>query len=200
MVDRYIDGQSLDALIHAKLFKFRGDIWPLSAEQLLRARQSGLIKELPAISAAEVGDKSKGDILLKLLATVQVVWLIVQLITRQARGLPCAQLELMTAAFAVCAAVVFSVSLDRPQGPTTPIYIQADRPANEQDLETLLRVSTNILFFDPLRFSSTVVSTTRDSSRDFISIFAFVAASLVAGSVHLAAWDSPFPTMIEHVL
>ncbi|KAK0724187.1 hypothetical protein B0H67DRAFT_640754 [Lasiosphaeris hirsuta] len=49
----------------------------------LEARQSGLIK-LPKLTEDELGDRNKGDLLVKLLALMQVTWMVVRLVARAA--------------------------------------------------------------------------------------------------------------------
>ncbi|KAH8900241.1 hypothetical protein GQ53DRAFT_758336 [Thozetella sp. PMI_491] len=50
---------------------------------------------LPSVTADKLGDRSKGDAFVKIVAVGQIVWFILQLITRLYKQLPTSQLEVM---------------------------------------------------------------------------------------------------------
>lgn len=53
------------------------DRWILDANQLLLARQFGIIKRLPDLLEDEVSDRNKGDIVVKVIALGQVTWFVI---------------------------------------------------------------------------------------------------------------------------
>ncbi|KAH0541894.1 hypothetical protein FGG08_003699, partial [Glutinoglossum americanum] len=79
--------------------KLKESDWSPDAPQLLLAKHLNIIRAIPNISEDELNDKSKGDILVKGLVVIQVVWLIVQLIVRGVRRLPSSLLEIVVLAF-----------------------------------------------------------------------------------------------------
>ena len=100
---------------YENVMALRGSIWILDGQQLVFAREQGIIKQLPNIPEDEIEEKSKGHAFIKMLAVIQVLWLTVQLITRKARGLPATQLETMTLAFSVCSFFTYLLLWSKPQ-------------------------------------------------------------------------------------
>lgn len=64
-----------------------GNVWTLDSKQLAIARDRGIIKKLPDIKLSDIEDKNKSDALVKLLAILQVAWIVVQLCARVYAGL-----------------------------------------------------------------------------------------------------------------
>lgn len=83
--------------------------------QLAVTIQHGIITDLPDIKTAEINDKNKSDALVKVLAVIQVVWMVVQLCARVYYRHPFAQLELGTVAFSVTAIILYIVEWDKPK-------------------------------------------------------------------------------------
>ena len=81
--------------------------WALSAMQILYACQKGIITGPPKLSTADLEDRSKGDVLVKGAAVLQLTWLVVQMIARASEGLAISLLEVMTLAFALCAIATY---------------------------------------------------------------------------------------------
>ncbi|KAL4902093.1 hypothetical protein BDW74DRAFT_159003 [Aspergillus multicolor] len=61
----------------------------------------------PAVTAADIQDRSKSDPFTKAFSIIQCGWLIVQSIARVSQGLPLIELELVTLAFIPCAFVMY---------------------------------------------------------------------------------------------
>jgi hypothetical protein len=72
----------------------------------LRKIANPAIQATPDISE-EIMDKSKTDYFTKGIAMVQIFWLILSLIGRAVRHLAISPLEILTAAFAVCAIITY---------------------------------------------------------------------------------------------
>lgn len=128
------------------LAMLEGNVWTLSAAQLLEARKRQLISKLPTISEDEINDKRDSDILLKSLSLLQVTWMVAQMIARAVRHLPSTQLEVMTLAFAGCAFVIYLLLWERPRNVTTPAFLTADRFANASDMLAIAALHDKILF------------------------------------------------------
>ncbi|KAK5996334.1 hypothetical protein PT974_03089 [Cladobotryum mycophilum] len=103
-----------------------GTIWILDSRQLAIARELGVIEKLPWIREEEINDKSKADFLVKLLAIIQILWLIVQLIVRRIHRVPFTQLEITTAAFAGSAIIIYAIDFVKPKDITVPFYVDVE--------------------------------------------------------------------------
>ena len=97
--------------------------WALNASQLGEAFSIGMIDQ-PAIPSYQLAKLDKGGIVVKLLALLQVIYLVVQLAARKAGGLPSSQLEVASLAFAVSSGITYLLYWDRPQGVETTHVVQ----------------------------------------------------------------------------
>src|SRR6266545_4136168 len=79
--------------------------------------------EFPKITEADVGDKSKGDFLSKLIAIVQTTWFILQCIARAEQHLDLTELELVTLALASLNAITYAFWWHKPLGVQEPVRI-----------------------------------------------------------------------------
>lgn len=79
----------------------------LTGRHIRELRKSKWLERLPDITAAEIGDKSKGDVLVKCIAVIQIFWAIVQIIVRAKRMLTISQLELAVTGYAVCTVITY---------------------------------------------------------------------------------------------
>lgn len=70
--------------------------------------------EFPRITAEEIQDKSKHDIIAKGLLMLQVGWFVSQCIFRLVQGLPIAEIELVTIAFALISIAMFFLWWNKP--------------------------------------------------------------------------------------
>jgi len=79
--------------------------------------------EFPETTEADIQDRSKGDVLFKLIAILQTSWFIIQCIARGLQGLALTELELVTLALASLNAVTFAIWWHKPLGVQEPIKI-----------------------------------------------------------------------------
>ncbi|KAF3074267.1 hypothetical protein CFAM422_003334 [Trichoderma lentiforme] len=100
-----------------------GNIWILDSKQLAIARKKGIISKMPEIKEEAIDDKSKSDGLVKIIAVLQVLWLVVQLIVRTIDNLHFTQLEITTVAFAATAVIIYSIDFIKPKDVNVPFYI-----------------------------------------------------------------------------
>lgn len=205
------------------LVRLQGNIWILGSYQLVAVSLAGLFGSsgLPSISAAEILDRNKSNGLVRILALIQITWLVAQVITRGILGLPSSQLEISTIALAVTSGVIyiqcwtiprdvmFPIYVDVPSSRVTPELIEAIKkatPAKELDLEEVKGSYT--------LGGSMIGETDRDDWVDFakvqvgwpsltqnqIILLALTGTGLLLGAVHLAAWNFDFPTNAERIL
>lgn len=96
----------------------------LTFDRLISAIDRGEI-DVPHIPEEEIIDKSKGDGLSKLVVVVQTTWFVGQCLGRGwIMGLPMAELELLTLAFALLNGMVYLFWWAKPQGVMVPIQLE----------------------------------------------------------------------------
>lgn len=184
-------------------------IFHLTSDALLNLRKDGYIKSLPQITEEQINDRSKSDIFTKLITTVQVFSVIVQVVVRRSRNLATSQLELAVTAFSVCAIVIYLLMLYHPKGvQTTEILYNDDR----KDLSFEEAYKTCIVS----RFKTTF-GDTRDTSyflhggfdegipNDYTPDEFHLASGIflggtIFGAVHCFGWFFVFPTEQEQLL
>jgi hypothetical protein len=81
------------------------------------------LPKLPTITASEINDKSKDDIFVKGITTLQVLWFILQVIVRTVRRLSISQLEVAVTAFGVCGIITYILVLPNPKGVSLSIVL-----------------------------------------------------------------------------
>lgn len=81
---------------------------------------------LPKVSAEEIMDKSKVDELGKLLACMQVTWMVVQVCTRLGLHLPVTLLEVTAVSHVVCALVLYALWWHKPRKVDEPTILTGE--------------------------------------------------------------------------
>jgi hypothetical protein len=76
-----------------------------------------------AITKEEISDRSKTDLLSKLIACPRILWFIIQLTGRAVQHLPTTNLELFTLGIVVCSLGTYAAYWQRPQDIRLPITI-----------------------------------------------------------------------------
>jgi len=102
-----------------------------NAQVLTIDRFEGLISgvcDFNLLAETDIQDRSKGDVLFKLIAILQTSWFIIQCIARHQQHLALTELELVTLALASLNAVTFAIWWHKPLGVQEPvkIYLKAD--------------------------------------------------------------------------
>lgn len=121
-----------------------GNRWSLDAKQLLLARRLEIIDKLPSLTEDEIEDLNKGDMFLKMVAVLQILWLCVQLCTRLARRIPTTQLEIVTLAFTVCSISTYLLFLSRPKDVHTVREVDATRSPTPSEILQIAVVGPGI--------------------------------------------------------
>jgi len=191
------------------LSPLHGNIWILDSKQLMIAREAGIIKRLPDIRPEDIADKSKSDGLVRLLALVQVSWLIIQLIVRLINRLPASALEISTLAFAVCAVIIYLIEWHKAKDISVPIYIDAnpENPVLQETFDLIAEAAPTVFLRDrhytmPQSCVHQVHKESRWSSEfvDRLIVWLSVFSTMLFGGLHMAAWNLEFPTNTELVL
>ncbi|PKK51990.1 hypothetical protein CI102_4987 [Trichoderma harzianum] len=160
-----------------------GNIWILDSKQLAIARKRGIITEMPKIKEEAIDDKSKSDGLVKIIAVLQVLWLVVQLVVRTIEDLHFTQLEITTVAFAATAVIIYSIDFIKPKDVNVPFYIDVEKAVEYDDFCS---------WRNPYKLSP--------KAADIFSLMIGFASATSFGGVHLFAWNSDFPTHVERLL
>ncbi|KAL7803976.1 hypothetical protein V8C43DRAFT_311824 [Trichoderma afarasin] len=186
-----------------------GNVWTLDSKQLAIARDRGIINKLPDIKLADVEDKNKSDALVKLLAILQVAWIVVQLCARVYSGLPFAPLELTTVAFSATAIILYSIEWEKPKDVNSPVYILATKHCVKYgDFEAIVNASPfpymQLPFLQTKHYyMPSVAAHGTDGNMKHIDAEAFIVALVTVvsfGGIHLFAWNLKFPTPVEGLL
>lgn len=164
---------------------------------------------MPNIKTADIDDKNKSDALAKVLAVIQVVWMVVQLCARVYYRHPFAPLELSTVAFSATAIIFYIVEWDKPKDINTPIYVKA---AASSVSEVAFNEIVEAAPFPYMQFPFIQYKHYYMPSVAFHETFgelkvidrqSFVVAMITVvsfGGIHLLAWNLQFPTPVEGLL
>lgn len=191
------------------ILALEGDVWVLTAAQLIEARRIGLLSRLPNLTEDEISDRNKGSLFVKLLALLQVSWMVIQLIARAKFGLTSTPVEIMTLSFAACAFITYLLLLNRPQDVDTSIYIDAARPPTRHDVRAILGYTPECFWLRSNRLpcvpNNAIHLVWPISSSERVRAFMWLLSSMAAGSamfggIHLLAWNFAFPTVFERTL
>lgn len=198
----------------------------VNTAHLCTLMRTGLIKQLPRISEDEIKDRSKEDLVVKLLALGQVLWLFIQLIDRKVSGLPSTQLEIAVLSFAVCTFLTYLLWLRKPKDIKIPTEVLTTRRLSREDRCRLLWLNSYGFFENSLletgthKPSPTIPNdiynreaqlfrinipdpTDPDLTRGWGMTYedaGFTLGAVVFGACHCIAWNFDFPTPIEQTL
>jgi hypothetical protein len=173
----------------------RGNQFRLSPDELAKFLDRGWI-DIHSIDSAQIHDRDKGDGLTKAIASVQIMWFLLQLIGRAATKLSITTLELFTLAYVVCALSTYFLWWDKPKDVTIAHIVSASPAFTTKDYENLhsrnsdisneLSVDENFNFYDRW-----------DTPKMFVvaALFCFLF-----GACHILGWNAMFPTSVERLL
>ncbi|KAK7920068.1 hypothetical protein PG985_008090 [Apiospora marii] len=187
-----------------------GASFPLTAFQIANT-QHGLFNQ-PEMTEDDIGERTKQDWFIKLLATLQFLQLALSLIVRTSQGLDFSQLETITVGFAVCGVLIYLLYFSKPQG-LQACFVTSVRLSGQD----LLFQKTYDGFWDVLRNKRQADKTDRSSPtiveripNDNIpisqnqwahpGIFLLALTSALFGALHAIAWNFEFPTLPEKIL
>ena len=110
---------------------------PLCPDEFLFLLRMAYI-DLPNITEREIKDRSKGDIVSKLLTLVQTGWFVTQCIARRFKGLPITELELTTVAFSLTNTATYMFWLKTPLNVECTVAVPLKRPISKEDWDTCM--------------------------------------------------------------
>jgi hypothetical protein len=162
------------------------------------------------ISEQEILDKSKADGLLKLVASLQIFWLLVSVITRKAMNLPISLLEVCTVAFAVLAVATYLANWTKPKDVDVPITLPNYDTDKECSWHSMCGESFFARILEPAkqhhpklyrpRISNDMMRLQAQGTQHLSLTYVLALSTLCFGGIHCAAWQSYFPTQVERIL
>jgi hypothetical protein len=204
------------------LSRLKHNPWVLNFNQLGEARRRRLFKSLPDVPARHLEILSNSDALVKILAIIQVSWLMIQLLVRKINSIPSSQLEIAALAFSVSSLITYALLWYRPQRIEIRYEIKATRPPNSSDLQFLSWVGPRYLWTwrRDLSSESKLTPIPNDASHPvgnpnegglsgwmyenngeaLTVLVGSVLGGIVFGGIHCLAWNFPFPTPTEVLL
>jgi len=94
-------------------------------------KESGANFEFPDITEADIQDRSKGDVLFKIITILQTTWFIIQCIARGQQHLALTELELVTLALASLNWATFAFWWYKPLGVQEPVRVYVKRKVED---------------------------------------------------------------------
>jgi len=172
--------------------------------------EAGQLPRHCPISADELSDKSKSDILGKIVAVGQTSWFCVEVVARKARGLPISQFEVAVTAFAFCSVVTYAMNWKKPRGIMVATALKdfpgpipdavraiSVQSANDDYISTTVHLRIVLIEEpDPVRKRMLGYHIPNDCTR-FEGVLGLLLISVPFGAIHLAAWNYTFPTQID---
>lgn len=205
------------------LSRLKYDRWTLNLSEICQSRD--LFGSLPDVSAQDLERLDSGDALVKLLAIIQVSWLMIQLLVRKISNIPSSQLEIAVLAFSASSLITYAILWNRPQEIDCRYKIQATKIPTARELREILlygprylwtwrpsqgRIDSNLKLAPIPNDASHQVGTidgNRLESWAYVNngeTLSVVAGSILSGTVfgglHCLAWNFQFPTSTETLL
>ncbi|KAG2356463.1 hypothetical protein BDR07DRAFT_1423248 [Suillus spraguei] len=190
-----------------------GEPWAtLTPKELLEFVREGSV-EMPVITKADIEDRSKGDVLSKCVAILQLVWFFIQLIARYAQKLPVTPLEIDTLGVAALACISYGLWLKKPKDVGRPYIVhwnsEATAPSPNTRFEDkyysmsrlgirrLSKVNPLVIWTDGCIRPSDV---TIDDWASYMTITIPGVSGVVFGAIHCLGWNFLFPRHTEQIL
>jgi hypothetical protein len=181
----------------------------LTASELINLRKSRHLTRLPSVTEDEINDRNKSNKFVKTLATIQIIWTIVQIVTRSTKRLAVAQLEIAVLAFAASAVIIYFLNWRKPKDVKTPYTLISYSGAIPNDIVTTLTrgrkhrktMSTEMaLARQGPRVGDPVPNDSVDADGDIPVLVSISIGCIIFSGIHIGAWRFQFPTMLELIL
>lgn len=209
------------------IYTAKGKRFLVTAQQL--AKVGGLSYASPEITEEDIEDKSKQDLLAKLIAAIQILQLILSIITRHMEGLQFSQLETVTLSFAICGVLIYCAYFYKPQNIQRAFEFKddasktADGSSSLQSEKTydslwaiMLNKETGSKEASSNEFNSNETNDSKDRKAPRIPndnipiyqgnndvhpvVYLLALSSGLFGAIHAIAWHFEFPTEVERLL
>ncbi|KAI5792090.1 hypothetical protein FPQ18DRAFT_305392 [Pyronema domesticum] len=134
-----------------------------------------------------IEDKSKADLLAKFLVCFQVLWMVIE-------GYPLALLEVHVFVHVVCALTMYALWFKKPMDIRSTVEIPQEGYAVLIGTAVVVERSNNIQSFEAIQNSDEKTGT------DFVLWISLILICGIYGGIHLAAWNSDFPSGTARLL
>lgn len=168
--------------------------------------------KVPTISDDELNSRSKSDWVIKLIALLQILWFLVQILFRAIQHYHITALEVLTVAFVFCSVFIYGLLWDQPQNVEYPVLLGSPTTPRTRDvvaeggtdqiddagsrLERIGEAAVAARKVDELIVGRSI---NYWSLVDRVTVLVFLVCSCVFGAIHCLAWNSPFPTFKERL-
>ena len=202
------------ASIRLNISRLAHPYWVLTSDQL-----NVLVPHIldpPGVHVRQLEVLNRGDSLVKILALVQIIYLIIQLVARKVAHLPSAQLEIAALAFSASSFITYVLYWSRPQG-VESIHILKPKCAPSKTRITRIASRGPVFLWtkhrpehdfaklydlqpipnDGMRFTSRVVDTKLfigDNDELLVLALGAFFGGTIFGAIHCLAWNFHFPT------
>ena len=163
--------------------------------------------EGPPISEEELQARGKSDLVIKLIALLQIIWFAVQTLLRGIQHYQITALEIMTVAFVLCTVFSYGMCWYQPQDVEYAVILEIRNVASATDRATRIRYIGRSRRAE--EDAGTPTRRRRRVRRDPLDTYVrgwgvehtpgillrFFACGF--GALHCLAWNSPFPTSKE---
>ncbi|KAL9944097.1 hypothetical protein D7B24_001977 [Verticillium nonalfalfae] len=192
--------------------------FPLNAKQLHWLVMNRHV-EYPAITTAEIWDKSKQDGIAKVITSVQIAYLIVECIGRATQGLAITTLELNTLAIVTCTLMTAFAWLHKPADVRTPFFVSTSKhirdiigtrswrntpldfidengPGWSMNVQPFMRMPVIPSQRPIQRIPNDRFPMNPYGAQEYCVCF----ATLLFTGLHIAGWNFAFPSQLERIL
>lgn len=157
------------------------------------------LPQILSVTTKDIRDKSKADSGAKLMATIQLLWFILQGVSRKVGGFTITNLELTTLANVVLTTVLYFFCWNRPLDIRTPLVIHAENRMAILEPLGLVETSPPTEPKLPTRvwLGARLAGPSEEAPRSIFAIFMTVLVSASFLGIHGATWDKGFPSETE---
>ncbi|KAG2034705.1 hypothetical protein BDR03DRAFT_964291 [Suillus americanus] len=172
----------------------------LTTDELLQFVRDGSVGR-PAITEAEIKDRSKGDMLSKWVAILQLVWFFIQLIARYIQNLPVTLLEIDTLGVAALTCISYGLWFNKPKDVRLPYTVHWKDPTapplpGSLDSDKGHNTLSVLQLLLKYRLQQSGASLTPE---DTVIVIGSISG-MVFGAIHCLGWNSLFPGDTEQML
>ncbi|KAK4565920.1 hypothetical protein LTR86_003769 [Recurvomyces mirabilis] len=176
------------------------EVWHLNGQSLITVCESGEVDPKALISADDLSDKSKSDVVGKCLAVLQIGYFLVAILERAAASLVVSQLELGVCGFVGCSIAIYGACFHKPKSVQTVTIIKR---YTEHIPEGVMKMIEDTSDGRGGWMRSQYVSGNRvrnDAAHSGPYNESYIILPLIAialGGVHLAGWCLSFPSAVD---
>ncbi|KAK7978391.1 hypothetical protein PG988_005881 [Apiospora saccharicola] len=193
--------------------------FPLTAFQIANTPDESFSK--PEMTEDDIGERTKQDWFVKVIATLQFLHLALSLIVRTSQGVAFSQLETISVGFTVCGALIYLLYFYKPQSLQAYFVTEAQLAGPRRiggNRQELLFKRKYDGFWDVLRNKRKADEETDSLSKTVVEripndnipisqnqwahpgIFLLALTSALFGALHAIAWNFEFPTLEEKIV